>query len=146
MFEIDDTFLTNVGYDVNALSDERKGELKAGYSADLSKRILARLADELTDDEAGEFSDIQEYPERALRWLKEFHQDFKERKDYQQVLASLGSETEANAYYAGVLWMGYAVPKFGEVVQEELDGFQRDLMRKRQRANDLLAEIESEEV
>ena len=70
MFEIDDTFLTNVGYDVNALSDERKGELKAGYSADLSKRILARLADELTDDEAGEFSDIQEYPERALRWLK----------------------------------------------------------------------------
>ena len=145
MFEINDNFLINAGYNTSAMDDDQRESLRAQYATDFSKRVLMRLAQELSEEEAGEFSDIQESHERALRWLNEFHGDFRERSDYRLLLDVLKSEQEANMVYAGILWMGYAVPKFGELIQEELDQFQRDLISKRQSANDLLTELEAED-
>lgn len=145
MFEINDKFLINAGYNVSSMDEVEKDSLKSQYASDFSNRVLMRLASELSDEEAGEFSDIQESPERALQWLNEFHSDFRQRSDYRHILTGMKSEPAANAAYAGILWMGYAVPRFGELIQEELDQFQRSLMNKRQSANDLLAELEAED-
>lgn len=145
MFEVDDVFLVNVGYDIDSLSDEEKDNLKSRFTNIISQRVLLRLAGELDNEQANEFSDIQEDPERALRWLNEFHADFQTRADYQQVLRNLGSEPEANILYAGILWMGYAVPAFGQIIQEELNAYQADLISKRQAASELLAEIDDDD-
>lgn len=145
MFEIDDSFLGNAGYDVSSMDENKKNKLKIQYTDDLSQRVLMRLAEDLSDEEAGEFSDIQEVPGRALEWLNEFHADFRTRDDYLQVLNNLGNEADANVFYAGMLWMGYAVPKFGEVVQEEMLSLQKSLISKRQAAKTLLEELKLED-
>ena len=44
MFEIDDTFLANVGYDVATLSDEQKEKYKNEITAEVNGRITDEMA------------------------------------------------------------------------------------------------------
>ena len=64
MFQIDDNFLTSVGYDVANLSDEKKQQYIDEFTAEVNERVSERLVSELDDQQIDEFNDIQESPER----------------------------------------------------------------------------------
>lgn len=135
MFRIDDDFLTSVGYDVASLSEAQKQQYIDELTAEANERISERLVSELDDKQVDEFNDIQDNIERARRWLDEFHHDYREKEEYQQVLEGTGNENDAVTFYAAALWMNDAVPKYGELIQEELDKYHDQLVKMRQAAN-----------
>ncbi len=145
MFEINDNFLANVGYDLATLSDEQKAEYKQQFANDVTERVILRLSEELTGEQAEEFSEIQDSPERATHWLDEFHSDYREREDFQKIAKSIGDDSDAVTFYAGILWMNDAVPRFGGLFQEELDNYQSELIEKRRAAAYLVDDLDSEQ-
>lgn len=138
MFEIDDDFLTSVGYDVASLSDERKQQYIDEMTQELNDRISDRLMQEMSDEQVEEFSDIQENHDRAVRWLNEFHADYKTREDYQTVRDGIGDDIEAESFYATALWMRDAVPNYGGLIQEEMAAYRAELAKMRQIANNAI--------
>lgn len=138
MFEIDDTFLASIGYDVRTLSEERKIRYKNELSEELSQRIKQALVDELDEAQANELSDIEESFDRAQRWLEEFHQDYRERGDFRQLSEGM-LEEQVISFYAVGLWLRDAIPRFGEIVQEEFTRYQQELIAMRQQVNATLA-------
>lgn len=137
MFTIDDEFLANIGYDVASLSDEKKQQYIAEMTEELNARISDRFLNELDNEQVDEMHEIQENPDRARSWLAEFHSDYRERDEFKQI-AHVVSEDEAVTFYAVALWMRYAVPGYGEVVQEELDAYYAELVEMRKSVNDAI--------
>ena len=126
MFEIDDDFLKSIGFHLEVMSDEKKEMEKQRLSGMFEERLIERFLPEMDDNQIEELDDIQSNPERAYRWLDEFHTDYRDREDYKQLL-SVSDEDEAVMFYASMLWMGDAVPNFGELIQEELVKFQIEM-------------------
>lgn len=139
MFQIDDNFLTSVGYNVAMLSDEQKQRYIDEMTRELNGRISDRFMQELSDEQVAEFSDIQENHERALRWLNEFHADYKTRDDYRAVRDGIGDDTEAESFYATALWMRDAIPNYGGLIQEEMTSYQAELIKMREIADAAVA-------
>lgn len=137
MFEIDDNFLTSVGYDVTTLSDAKKRQYKDELSEELNQRIIQSMMSEIDESQANEMSDIQENPDRARAWLHEFHSDYRTRDDFRQLAAAM-SEDELVTFYATSLWFKDAIPGFGEIVQDEFDKYQSELIATRQMVNSSL--------
>ena len=117
MFQVDDEALQTLGYQTAVMHDDEKAHIKEQIASDLNTRFGAAVAQELTSDELEEFSDIQESPERARRWLQEFHPDYAQQKEYTELCDDGRTTDEADAYYAATLWMDYAVPNFGQIAQ-----------------------------
>lgn len=136
MFQIDDNFLTSIGYDVATLTPERKQQYIDELLTEINERVTERLIGELSDEQIAEFNDIQENRDRAYRWLREFHTDYQSRPDFQALCEAEGDEGAAATMYATALWMGDAVPGYGEVAQEELDKYHAELVRIRQDADE----------
>lgn len=139
MFQIDDNFLTSIGYDVASLSDEKKQQYIDELTTELNARISDRLVSELSEDQVEEFNEIQENPDRAFRWLDEFHADYHDAPEYRQVLDGTGSESEAATFYASALWMRDAVPDYGQKIQQEFDSYHDQLVKLRQSVRDAAA-------
>lgn len=139
MFQIDDDFLTSVGYDVASLSEAQKAEYIEQITNEVNERVSSRLVSELSDEQIEEFNNIQENADRARRWLDEFHADYEERKEYRQILANGASEDEAVTFYAVAFWFRDAVPGYGELIQEELDDYQARLIAMRNAANNSIS-------
>ena len=131
MFEIDDDFLTGVGYDVAALSDEQKNKYKQEIGDEVSARVQERIVQELDSQQMQEFVDIQESVERTKRWLDEFHADYRDQAAFKEIVSNVGDEDEAATFYAEMLWLGDAVPGFGEMVREVLEKYQQELLNNR---------------
>ena len=72
----------------------------------------------------------------AKSWLHEFHAGYEDSAEYRQVYSNTGNEEDANTFYAAALWMNDAVPRYGELIQEELNNYQVQLVKMRQAAND----------
>lgn len=136
MFQIDDNFLTSVGYDVANLSDAKRQQYIDEFTAEVNERVSERLVSELDDQQIDEFNDIQESPERAKGWLDEFHAGYQANAEYQQIRDNVDNEGDADTFYAAALWMNDAVPRYGELIQEELNNYQAQLVKMRQAAND----------
>ena len=126
MFEIDDDFLKSVGFHLDIMSDEQKEAQKQRLNGMFERRLIERFMPEMDDEQIEELNDIQSNPDRANRWLDEFHADYRDHDDYKQ-LREVSEEDEANTFYASMLWMSYAVPNFGELIQEELVKFQIEM-------------------
>ncbi len=140
MFLIDDNFLTSVGYDVANLSESQKQQYIDEFTGEVNERVSERLVSELDDQQVEEFNEIQENPERAKNWLNEFHAGYTDTLEYKQILESSGSEDTATTFYATSLWMNDAVPKYGELIQEELNNYQSLLIKMRQAANEIASQ------
>jgi len=137
MFEINDDFLKNIGYDVDNLTESQKDEYKAEFTQDFSERLIERFSDELTPEQSEEFMDIQNNPTRTRRWLDEFHADYRERAEFKQLVAA-GSDDEAMTFYATALWLRDAIPGYGEVIQSELNEYQIEMVELRATAYDAI--------
>lgn len=138
MFQVDEEFLQNVGYDVANLSEDRKQRYIDEMSEELTQRTVQTLFAELTEGQAAEMADIESNPERARRWLDEFHYDYRQREDFRQLLAVM-SEDELVTFYATSLWLRDAIPGYGTIVDNEFLKYQQELIATRQMVNDSLA-------
>lgn len=134
MFEINDIFLKNLGYDTDDMSAVEKDDLKQQFTAEFSERIQERLADELSPEQAEEFLDIQNNQKRTRQWLDEFHAGYRTAVEFQQIKEAYGSEDEAATFYATALWLNDAVPEYGKLIQSELNDYQTELAQMRKEA------------
>lgn len=141
MFEINDDFLVSVGYDLALLSDEQIAQYKKEMTEEMTARLSERFARELSEEQISEFEEIQTSTERAQRWLDEFHTGYEEREEYKNIADNAEDRGEAIRFYASMLWLNDAVPKFGELVQEEIDAYQAELVEKRRKTDDILKEL-----
>lgn len=138
MFNIDDNLLTTIGYDVTILSEEEKRRHFRKISEELNKRVAARLFSRLSEQEALEFEDVNGNPDRTRRWLAEFHGDYASREDYRNIRELFDSEEDAMSFYASALWMRYAVPDYGKIMQQTFNEYVEDLVAMRQAVNERL--------
>ena len=136
MFQIDDQFLASIGYDIDKLSDEQKQKYINELTNELNARATERLVSELNEHQVDELNDIQENADRAYRWLDEFHSDYRQRDEFKQLVAVSPNERDAVVFYAASLWMQDAVPRYGELMQQEMNEYHRQLVAMRQAAND----------
>ena len=137
MFTIDDDFLASVGYDTASLSDEKRQQYIAEMTEELNARVSDRSLNEIDNDQVDEMHEIQENPDRARAWLAEFHNDYRNRHEFKEV-AQVVDEDEAVTFYAVALWMRYAVPGYGKIVQEELEAYHTELVELRKSVNDVI--------
>jgi hypothetical protein len=143
MFEITDEFLQHVGYDTTNMSLIEKDRLKAEFTAEFNGRMSDRIVDELTEEQAEEFLDIQNNQERARRWLDEFHSDYRDRDEFKKLASVADNEDEAATFYAVALWLRDAVPKYGELIQQELIDYADELAELRKAAYDAIDNAEA---
>lgn len=136
MFEITDEFLQKVGYDTAKMIAPEKERLKWEFTNEFGQRISERIVDELDEGQAEEFLDIQNNQERARRWLDEFHTDYRDRDEFEQLAGVADNEDEAVTFYATALWLRDAVPKYGELIQQELIDYANELAELRKAAFD----------
>lgn len=142
MFEINDDFLANIGYDVALLSEEKKQAYIKELSEEFSARLQERFLGEIDESQAEDFDHMQESAENARAWLDEFHGDYRDREDFQQLTKLMDGDDETVEFYASLLWIQDAIPTYHDVVQEELNAYQADLIDKRRQADELvLAEL-----
>ena len=141
MFEINDDFLTSIGYNVTALSDENKQGIIDELSKEFTERMQERFLAEIDEMQAEDFDHMQETMENTRAWLGEFHADYQDRDDYKQLAQVMDGEDEATQFYASELWIRDAVPNYHGIMQEELQLYHNDLIKKRAEADELLAQL-----
>lgn len=135
MFNIDDKLLADIGYNTETLSEEEKEQHKVSINKEVNRRVAERIAPELTNEQTVEFEDVTNNPDRTKRWLAEFHGDFIDRQDYQQVRSLCDSDEEAMSFYASALWLRYAVPSYGDIMQQVFDEYIEELVSMRAMVN-----------
>ncbi|MFZ1258463.1 MAG: DUF5663 domain-containing protein [Candidatus Saccharimonas sp.] len=138
MFEINDDFLASVGYDVASLSDSQKQQYIQEFTTEVNERVSERLLTELDDDQVNEFNELQDSADRAKQWVGQFHAGYTDDPEYKQILDNTGNEDEAVALYATAKWLNDAIPRYGELIQEELNAYQAQLVKMREAATSAL--------
>lgn len=134
MFEIDDNFLQSVGYDTNLMSEEQKTEVRTRFLEELHHRSSEEVAHRLSDEESEEVAEIGDNPERARSWLQEFHSDYRDRDEFKNIAAGAENDDEAVTFYAVALWMSYAVPDYGHIMQDVMRDYHETLVQRRDMA------------
>jgi cytochrome P450 len=141
MFEINDDFLTGIGYDVALLSDEKKQSIVEELSKEFMERMQERFLAEIDETQAEDFDRMQENIENTRGWLAEFHADYRDLDDFKQLVQVMDDEDEAVQFYASELWIRDAVPNYRDAMQEELQTYYDDLVKKRAEADELLSQL-----
>lgn len=138
MFNIDDNLLAAIGYNVATLSEEKKNQYRREISEELNQRSSAEVLARLSKQEALEFEDVNSNPDRTRRWLAEFHGDYASRQDYQAIRELFETDEDAMSFYASALWMRYAVPDYGKIMQEVMNEYVEELADMRRAVNEQL--------
>lgn len=138
MFNVDDNLLQQIGYNVAFLTEEEKNRYKKEITEALHRRVAERLATEINQDDLLEFEDVQGNLDRTRRWLAEFHGDYATRDDYRTIRSLFDTEEDAMSFYASALWLRYAVPGYGKIMQQVMDEYVEDLVEMRNQVNQRL--------
>ena len=138
MFNVDDNLLQQIGYNVAFLTEEEKNRYKKEITEALHRRVAERLAAEINQDDLLEFEDVQGNLDRTRRWLTEFHGDYATRDDYRTIRSLFDTEEDAMSFYASALWLRYAVPGYGKIMQQVMDEYVEDLVEMRNQVNQRL--------
>ncbi len=138
MFNVDDNLLAAIGYNVATLSEEKKNQYRREISEELNQRASTEVLARLSKQEALEFEDVNSNPDRMRRWLAEFHGDYASRQDYQAIRELFETDEDAMSFYASALWMRYAVPDYGKIMQEVMNEYVEELADMRRAVNEQL--------
>jgi hypothetical protein len=138
VFNVDDNLLAAIGYNVATLSEEKKNQYRREISEELNQRASTEVLARLSKQEALEFEDVNRSPDRARRWLAEFHGDYASRQDYQAIRELFETDEDAMSFYASALWMRYAVPDYGKIMQEVMNEYVEELADMRRAVNEQL--------
>ncbi len=118
MFQIDDTFLQEVG--LGALPAEQKQAFLAYFREQLELRVGTKLSEGLSDEQLAEFEAFMERDEtRVDEWVARYAPEYASDTIYQQLKTSAPAGTPdlvVLAEYASLKWLGLNRPDYRDVV------------------------------
>jgi hypothetical protein len=133
MFQLDDTFLNDVGL-ANLPDDQKQPFLQHVYD-ELELRVGTRLSDGMSDAQLQEFeSIIDRKMEIVDSWLGQHFPDFQADPAYtrlQEVTKLTGDDPALRSEFAATKWLEKNRPNYRDVVAQVLDELKREITSSR---------------
>jgi hypothetical protein len=133
MFQLDDTFLKDVGLD--GLSDEQKKPFLQHVYEELELRVGTRLSDGMNDAQLQEFEAIIDRKSEVIDpWLAQFVPNYQMDAAFarlQQVTNLQATDPSLKAEFAATKWLELNRPNYREVVSQVLDELKREISANR---------------
>lgn len=129
MFQLDDTFLEEVG--LGALPEpQRKPFLQHVYNQ-LEKQVGLRLSEGMTDEQLQEFESIIDHKEEIITaWLGQHAPDYQNEEVFQRLVQASGLQpTDPNLRdeFAATKWLEVNRPDYRQVVAQTLDEIKKEI-------------------
>jgi len=133
MFQLDDTFLQELGLDVLP-AEQKKAFLEHVYSQ-LELRVGTRLSEGLSEEQLSEFeSFVDRDSEKVHAWVSANTPDYQNDNSYQQIVRAAGDGVSNDivlAEYASLKWLGMNRPDYRDVVKQVLDELKQEIISNR---------------
>ena len=133
MFQLDDTFLQELGLDQLPV-DQKQAFLDHIYSQ-LELRVGTRLSEGLTDAQLAEFESFVDRDDaKVQQWLATNTPQYRNDPVYQQMQQSASQDvTEAvlMAEYASLKWLGMNRPDYRQIVRQVLEEIKQEILANR---------------
>lgn len=133
MFQLDDTFLHEVGLD--QLPDEQKQAFLQHIYNELEKRVGLQLSEGLSDEQLAEFEDIIEKKEGAVEtWIEKNVPDFQNDPAFQNLMIATklpADDKRLHEEYAATKWLAINRPDYRQVVAGVLDELKKEIISNR---------------
>jgi hypothetical protein len=133
MFQLDDTFLKDVGLD--GLSDEQKKPFLQHVYEELELRVGTRLSDGMSDVQLEEFEAIIDRKMEIVDpWLAQNVPNYQADSAFtrlQQVTQLQATDPTLKAEFAATKWLEMNRPNYREVVAQVLEELKREIISNR---------------
>lgn len=133
MFQLDDTFLKDVGLD-GLPEDQKKPFLQHVYE-ELELRVGTRLSDGMSDAQLQEFEAIIDRKmETVDAWLTQFSPEYQMDPAFarlQQATKLPATDPALKAEFAATKWLEHNRPNYREVVAQVLEELKREISSNR---------------
>lgn len=133
MFQLDDTFLKDVGLD--GLSDEQKKPFLQHVYEELELRVGTRLSDGMSDAQLEEFEAIIDRKMEIVdAWLTQHAQNYQADEAFtrlQQMTKLQATDPGLKAEFAATKWLEMNRPNYREVVAQVLEELKREIISNR---------------
>lgn len=133
MFQLDDTFLKDVGLD--GLSDEQKKPFLQHVYEELELRVGTRLSDGMSDAQLEEFEAIIDRKMEIVDpWLGQNVPNFQADQAFtrlQQMTQLQATDPALKAEFAATKWLEMNRPNYREVVAQVLEELKREIISNR---------------
>ncbi len=133
MFQIDDTFLQDVG--LGQLPEDQKQAFKEHIYSQLELRVGTRLSDGLTDVQLAEFeSFVDRDAAKVQGWITAHIPGYVNDQSYQQLKANAPQgidELTLLAEYASLKWLGMNRPDYQQVVAAVIEELKQEIRSNR---------------
>lgn len=134
MFQLDDTFLQELGLD--GLPEEQKKAFLEHIYSQLELRVGARLSDGLSDAQLSEFEAfVDRDQERVHSWISAYAPAYATDPSFLQLRAKVPEGTDSLAVlaeYASLKWLGMNRPDYKRVVADVLEELKREIISNRE--------------
>lgn len=129
MFQLDDTFLNDVG--LAALPDDQKQAFLQHIYEELELRVGTKLSEGLSEQQMGEFEAFVDQAEDKVRaWFAANMPDYASRQDFVQLKQSAPENTAELAVlceYGSLKWLELNRPDYRDVVAAELESLKAEI-------------------
>ncbi len=133
MFQLDDTFLNDVGL-ANLPEDQKQPFLQHVYD-ELELRVGTRLSDGMSDAQLQEFESIIDRKMEVVdSWLAQNFQNYQADPAYarlQEVTKLSGDDPALRSEFAATKWLEKNRPNYRDVVAQVLDELKREIISSR---------------
>lgn len=129
MFQLDDTFLNDVG--LTGLPDDQKKPFLQHVYEELELRVGTRLSDGMTDTQLQEFEAIIDRKMEVVDpWLMRFVPNYQADQAFlrlQQATKLPATDPSLKAEFAATKWLEYNRPNYRDVVAQVLEELKREI-------------------
>ncbi len=133
MFQLDDTFLKDVGLD--GLSDEQKKPFLQHVYEELELRVGTRLSDGMSDAQLEQFEAIIDRKNEIIDpWLVQFVPNYQADPAFtrlQQMTQLQATDPALKAEFAATKWLEMNRPNYRDVVAQVLEELKREIISNR---------------
>lgn len=133
MFQLDDTFLQDVGLG-NLPEEEKKAFLQHIYE-ELELRVGTKLSEGLSEQQMNEFEAFVDRDEDKVRdWFSNNLPDYAANPDFQQLKAGAPAnipEIDVMSEYASLKWLELNRPDYRQIVASELEALKAEIIANR---------------
>lgn len=133
MFQLDDTFLKDLGLD--QLPEDQKQAFLTHIYSELELRVGVRLSEGLSDEQLSEFeSFVDRNDDKVRTWVQAHTPGYANDQAYVQLKANAPDGTDDAvllAEYASLKWLGMNRPNYRDVVAQVLEELKAEIMSNR---------------
>jgi hypothetical protein len=133
MFQLDDTFLKDVGLD--GLPDEQKKLFLQHVYDELELRVGTRLSDGMSDAQLQEFEAIIDRKMEVVdAWLAQFVPSYQMDEAFSRLQRATNlpaTDVALKSEFAATKWLEYNRPNYRDVVAQVLDELKREISANR---------------